>query len=314
MLSLQLYLVEEESRLCLLLCDTISELFVQVVNIQAEKRPITNSQSIGAQFGKKLKERIHKVLQSILTTGGEQTYSNLQSRTILLLMKNLPHSPWTIGFGMMFCTITPRHLGQPIQMFELEFKLLSRSAEYKKNFKFLRRSSWLISQTIIFILFCFYFFSLLLFQKLFTCVRTGVSVLAQGSEELPHDHLDLLHMGGLPRKYKCKLILREMRRHLDAHGVLMDCWCEGVVHMWDCCQPWGNGNCKRDWNKMIHKIRLEYCVRHGVVDGLDEEQEEVVLEAHIDDGEDAEGDLMSSMENVAQDGTRVSSILPLFHL
>ncbi|KNZ58216.1 hypothetical protein VP01_1974g6, partial [Puccinia sorghi] len=48
-----------------------------------------------------------------------------------------------------------------------------------------------------------------------------------------------LNMGDLPMKHKCKLILREMRRHLDVHCVLMDCWCEGVDCMWDYCQPRG---------------------------------------------------------------------------
>jgi hypothetical protein len=55
---------DEESKLLLLLWDAKADLFVQAVHIQAEMRPITDSKSIGARLGTKLKEKIYKARQA----------------------------------------------------------------------------------------------------------------------------------------------------------------------------------------------------------------------------------------------------------
>ncbi|OAV96088.1 hypothetical protein PTTG_26459 [Puccinia triticina 1-1 BBBD Race 1] len=55
---------DEESKLLLLLWSAKADLFVQAVHIQAEKRPLLESKSIGARLGTKLKEKIYKALQA----------------------------------------------------------------------------------------------------------------------------------------------------------------------------------------------------------------------------------------------------------
>ncbi|KNZ51894.1 hypothetical protein VP01_3772g1 [Puccinia sorghi] len=278
-------LIEEELRLHLLLWEAKSELFVQAVNMQAEKRVIANLQSIGAQLGTKLKERIYKISKYQHTSSHTNIGSYDDAEDYPLTYEKFTAFPLDHQFwndSLYYHSKAPWETNPNVQagipvtltlcQVKEEFQLLAQDLCWAQGWgvayynRLADSVSYISNQT-----------------NVSTYVQTGVSVLAQGSEELPNNHLDSLHMGGLPRKHKCKLILREMRRHLDVHDLLMDC-----------C----------DLNQMMCKIRLEDGVRKGVVDGVDKEWEEFVLEAQMDDGEDAEVDLISLMENYAQDGTR----------
>ncbi|WAQ92072.1 hypothetical protein PtA15_15A468 [Puccinia triticina] len=55
---------EEEQKLLLLLWDAKSELYVQAVQLWAERQPLTDSRTIGRRLGTKLSEKIQKAIQS----------------------------------------------------------------------------------------------------------------------------------------------------------------------------------------------------------------------------------------------------------
>ncbi|OAV95166.1 hypothetical protein PTTG_26775 [Puccinia triticina 1-1 BBBD Race 1] len=55
---------DEEQKLLLLLWDAKSELYVQAVQLWAERQPLTDSRTIGRRLGTKLSEKIQKAIQS----------------------------------------------------------------------------------------------------------------------------------------------------------------------------------------------------------------------------------------------------------
>jgi hypothetical protein len=57
-------LADEEAKLRLLLWDAKSELFIQAVHIQGEKRPLIDSKTMGSRLGTRMKENIFKALQN----------------------------------------------------------------------------------------------------------------------------------------------------------------------------------------------------------------------------------------------------------
>ncbi|PLW24130.1 hypothetical protein PCASD_06691 [Puccinia coronata f. sp. avenae] len=114
--------------------------------------------------------------------------------------------------------------------------------------------------------------------------------------EAPNDHIDTLGFGRFPRKHKYKVVLRELRRRLTEHGAMMDEWHEKISWLWDWCQPQGNQAYQLEWDEMMGNIRRGNPVEPAVFDGVDEVQEETVLEVDLDDGEDAEAGLIAEME------------------
>ncbi|WAR62389.1 hypothetical protein PtB15_14B484 [Puccinia triticina] len=55
---------DEEQKLLLLLWDAKSALYVQAVQLWAERQPLTNSRTLGRRLGTKLSEKIQKAIQS----------------------------------------------------------------------------------------------------------------------------------------------------------------------------------------------------------------------------------------------------------
>ncbi|PLW36725.1 hypothetical protein PCASD_08714 [Puccinia coronata f. sp. avenae] len=76
----------------------------------------------------------------------------------------------------------------------------------------------------------------------------------------------------------------------------MDEWHEKISWLWDRCQPQGNQAYQLEWDEMMGNIRRGNPVEPAVFDGVDEVQEETVLEVDLDDGEDAEAGLIAEME------------------
>lgn len=117
-----------------------------------------------------------------------------------------------------------------------------------------------------------------------------------GDLEVPDDHVDMVRMGKFHRKHEYKVILRELRRRLTAHGAMMDEWNKKIGWLWDRCQPDSSRTYKLDWDEMMDHIQRGSPIDPAVFEGVNELREETVLDIDLDHGEDAEGDWIDEME------------------
>ncbi|EFP79302.2 uncharacterized protein PGTG_05623 [Puccinia graminis f. sp. tritici CRL 75-36-700-3] len=300
--GMQAVMNDEESKLLLLLWDAKADLFVQAVHIQAENRPITDSKTIGAHLGTKLKEKIFKASQArrpavkkhidhfnrcylnYVTKFPDQTLSDAADYPLTydnFVAFPLDHrfwndglyyhskAPWAIDADVRAGITATLNLSRVQEEFQLLAQELCRAIGW--GVSYYNR----LTQTIDYL--------------------TGrVEAFNLDVEPRP-DHFDSLSLYKFPRKHKYKVILRELRRRLASHGTLMDEWSEKVLWLWDRCQPAGNQGFILTWTDMMDKINRSNTINSDVLAGVDEEYEETVLEVDLDDGEDAEATLISSL-------------------
>ncbi|WAQ84045.1 hypothetical protein PtA15_4A496 [Puccinia triticina] len=298
---------DEESKLLLLLWSAKADLFVQAVHIQAKKRPLLESKSIGARLGTKLKEKIYKALQArrpavkkyidafnrcfanYVTKFPDQKLSDAADYPLTcdnFVTFEIDHrfwndglyyhskAPWAIDCDVragITATLTLSRVQEELQLLAQE---LCRAvgwgvAHYNRLEKSVAYLADRISQLDIY--------------------------LADGGQELSPDHVDQLSFGGFSQKYKYIVIKQEIMRRLEAHGALMHQWSDKIHWLWQQCQPLANRDYISDWDQMIDKVKDGNPLAAELFGGVDEEMEETILGVELDDGEDAaDGALISA--------------------
>ncbi|KNE89337.1 hypothetical protein PSTG_17202 [Puccinia striiformis f. sp. tritici PST-78] len=296
---------DEESKLLLLLWDAKADLFVQAVHHQAEMRPITDSKTIGARTGTRLKENVFKAQQArkpavkkyieafnrryvdFITKYPDQTLSDAADYPLTyddFIWFPMDHrfwndglyyhskAPWAIDVNVragITATLTLKRVQE-------EFELLAQ--------ELCRAIGWGVAY----------------YKRMEDTARYlhgRLATMHLGDVPLVPDYIDAIPLHSVGSKSRYKLLSKELERRLVTHGTLMDEWSENISLLWGHCQPEGNRGSITQWNEMIQKIRRgERTVDPGAQVGVDEQLEATVLEIDVDDGEDVETVLISRVE------------------
>ncbi|EFP80000.2 uncharacterized protein PGTG_05225 [Puccinia graminis f. sp. tritici CRL 75-36-700-3] len=293
---------DEESKLLLLLWDAKADLFVQVVHIQAEMRPITDSKSIGACLGTKLKEKIYKArqarrpavkryintfnrcYQNYTTKFPDQTLSDAADYPLAyddFVNFPLDHRFW--NDGLYYHSKAPWAIDPEVRAGINATLTLSRVQE---EFQLLaqelcRAIGWGVAHSKR-------------LKETIGHISRRVSTLEIGDIKMPEDWIDAVPVGGFRRKLRYILIKKELDQQYKRHAAMMDEWSEKIDWLWQHCQPWSNRGYISEWNEMLEEIRRG-CNGVGSTNhqGVDEQMEEAVLKVDLDDGEDADATLVS---------------------
>ncbi|PLW33701.1 hypothetical protein PCASD_10315 [Puccinia coronata f. sp. avenae] len=283
---------DEESKLLLLLWDAKAKLFVQAVHIQSEKRPITDSKTLGNRLGTKLKEKIFKSLQTrrpavkkhidaynrryeeYVSSFPDQTLSDAADYPLTyeeFAAFPLDHRFW--NDGLYYHSKAPWAIDPNVragitavltlERVQEEFNLIAQEvcramgwgAEYYDQLK-----------TVM--------------SRLLTIHKRGDAAELR-KEDAFVDHIPLFDFGV---SQKCKVIYRELRRRRLSHGIMMDEWSGNLTWLWERCQPFENRGFIAGWNTMLQEIRSGNDTDSERQMVVDEELEDVVLE-DVDDGE-----------------------------
>ncbi|WAR58037.1 hypothetical protein PtB15_5B268 [Puccinia triticina] len=258
---------DEESKLLLLLWSAKADLFVQAVHIQAKKRPLLESKSIGARLGTKLKEKIYKALQA--RRPAVKKYINAFNRCFANYVTKFPNQKLSdaADYPLTYDNFVT---------FEIDHRFWNDGLYYHS------KAPWAID--------CDPTLQIVSISQLDI-------YLADGGQELSPDHVDQLLFGGFSQKYKYIVIKQEIMRRLEAHGALMHQWSDKIHWLWQQCQPLANRDYISDWDQMIDKVKDGNPLAAELFGGVDEEMEETILGVELDDGEDAaDGALISATE------------------
>ncbi|KAA1103499.1 hypothetical protein PGT21_013899 [Puccinia graminis f. sp. tritici] len=105
-----------------------------------------------------------------------------------------------------------------------------------------------------------------------------------------------MHLGGVGRILKMKLVRFELESQLLVHEALVEQWSNDIVWLWDRCQPLPNKPHIAQWHDLIRRIRLRKEGSVEEVNNIDEHLEEAVLEEGALDGEDADEEWINETE------------------
>ncbi|KAI7944673.1 hypothetical protein MJO28_010368 [Puccinia striiformis f. sp. tritici] len=305
---------DEESKLLLLLWDAKAELFVQAVHHQAENRPITDSKTIGARTGTRIKENVFKAQQTrkpavkkyiktfnrryldYITRYPDQTLSDAADYPLTyeeFIEFPMDHRFW--NDGLYYHSKAPWAIDANVRAgitatltlcrVEEEFDLLAQ--------ELCRAIGWGVAY----------------YNRLFNTIGSlqgRLATLNLGNVPLEPDHIDAITLYGVAGKTRYKLLSKELSRRLETHGAQMDEWSETVIWLWNRCQPRGNRGFISNWNEMIRKIRNGNITlaQEGEAE-VDEQLESTVLEVEVDDGEDVDVALISEVEGAVAEENEV---------
>ncbi|KAI9615405.1 hypothetical protein H4Q26_011343 [Puccinia striiformis f. sp. tritici PST-130] len=290
---------DEESKLLLLLWDAKAELFVQAVHHQAENRPITDSKTIGARTGTRIKENVFKAQQTrkpAVKKYPDQTLSDAADYPLTyeeFIEFPMDHRFW--NDGLYYHSKAPWAIDANVRAgitatltlcrVEEEFDLLAQ--------ELCRAIGWGVAY----------------YNRLFNTIGSlqgRLATLNLGNVPLEPDHIDAITLYGVAGKTRYKLLSKELSRRLETHGAQMDEWSETVIWLWNRCQPRGNRGFISNWNEMIRKIRNGNITlaQEGEAE-VDEQLESTVLEVEVDDGEDVDIALISEVEGAVAEENEV---------
>ncbi|PLW39434.1 hypothetical protein PCASD_07986 [Puccinia coronata f. sp. avenae] len=294
---------DEESKLLLLLWDAKAELFVHAVHTQAEKQPITDSRGGGCRVGTKLKEKIYKAIQgrkpavkkhidsfnrtfaTYVARFPDQTLSDAADYPLTyekFMGFSLDHrfwndglyyhskAPWAIDPEVRAGITATIKLGRVQEEFQLIAQELCRLVSW--GVSFYNR----LDQTIKY-----------LSGRLIRLENTDVAV--------DPDYIDSIPFGQFSVRHKIKVIKRELRSRLTAHCDLVFTWSENVEWLWSRCQPEGSKSIMESWGEMLNQIAQGNPISPDVLEGVREDMESVQVDVNWDDGEDANEDLVASL-------------------
>ncbi|EFP85799.2 uncharacterized protein PGTG_11128 [Puccinia graminis f. sp. tritici CRL 75-36-700-3] len=288
---------KEEQKLLLLLWEAKSELFVQAVELWAEKQPLTDSRTIGRRLGTKLSEKIQKAIQKrrgpinkLIATFNTQfaqyvakfprqqvadtdehplTYETFESMAIDHKFWNdgiYYHSkaPWEIDPDVrsgIACILV-------LQRVEEELDLLTQETA--------RTMTWAIS-------------TYELISGYIRYIRARVMALDMNMEP-PEDHIDRMELGNYDRREKLRIINKELQTRLFDHGVLIQEWTGTITWMCARCRPELLRDIYLDWNNLVQRVATNQTSwqpkknkEEPVVDNV---EEEAVVGIQVDDGKE----------------------------
>ncbi|KAI9605995.1 hypothetical protein H4Q26_004367 [Puccinia striiformis f. sp. tritici PST-130] len=217
---------DEESKLLLLLWDAKAELFVQAVHHQAENRPITDSKTIGARTGTRIKENVFKAQQTrkpavkkyietfnrryldYITRYPDQTLSDAADYPLTyeeFIEFPMDHRFW--NDGLYYHSKAPWAIDANVRAgitatltlcrVEEEFDLLAQ--------ELCRAIGWGVAY----------------YNRLFNTIGSlqgRLATLNLGNVPLEPDHIDAITLYGVAGKTRYKLLSKELSRRLETHG------------------------------------------------------------------------------------------------
>ncbi|WAQ87011.1 hypothetical protein PtA15_7A740 [Puccinia triticina] len=314
----------EEQKLRLLLWDAKAELFVQAVHLNAERQPLINS--MGSRLGTRGKEKIIKAMQSRrpavkkvidafnqLYTKYKAKYPNQQlydAEDHPLTYKAFSKWPMDHRFwndGLYYHSSAPWSVDPDVrtgincvlilQRTREEFELIAQELARAKGWAVAHHAR--IKTTINYISSRKFppqpiaGLRFLMIGRSQTSL-TGIHQL-QNNPNLDTDYVDNIMLGDLTREAKMKVICEELKLQLKAHEELVSDWSEDLVWLWSRCQPVNNQHLISEWHALIQQIEQLESQTVPTPD-IDENLEDAVLDVNVEDGEDAEDELLSDAE------------------
>ncbi|PLW35114.1 hypothetical protein PCASD_12996 [Puccinia coronata f. sp. avenae] len=314
----------EEQKLRLLLWDSKSELYVQLVHLHAEQHPIDDAQRQGSQLGTKLKEKIFKAIQSRrpavnkLLNVFNQHYEDYKQRfptQQLCVFEPFPltyetfsampldHAFW--NDGLYYHSQQPWATNANVCTGINCVLILSRVQE---EFELLAQE---LTQAVG--------WSIGLYENLSNCIAEIQKALDQfnhsknsssnnglpnsNSENNPFYHITNLPLEGLSTQEKLQVVQKELQQQLMQHGRMVEDWSRDVNWLWSRCQPPSNqlNALLIRWLELVTKVVSNtgnVCAYSHVVD---EGLEDVILGVDFDDGEEANNGLVGEYNNAVED-------------
>ncbi|PLW36563.1 hypothetical protein PCANC_15494 [Puccinia coronata f. sp. avenae] len=297
----------EEQRLLLLLWDAKSTLFTHAVNLHAERQPVVNSRTIGARLGTKLKEKIFKAIQArrpavnksiaafnkcyadYISKFPNQMLSDFTGNLTYEAFAALPLDDKFWNDGLYFHSKAAWAVDPNVRAgincvlilsrIQEEFQLISQELA--------RAVGWAISHHNHLSNYIAYIEDRYEQLRRYHRQMSGLPDSEVEEEDVvPLDHIDAMHMGGISRRHKMKLIVQEMKVSLEKHEILVEQWSEDVVWLWARCQPLPNKPHIHQWHDLMARI----ATRKASEEAIDEDVEEAAIDMGALDGEDASKD------------------------
>ncbi|WAR62896.1 hypothetical protein PtB15_15B484 [Puccinia triticina] len=300
---------EEEQKLLLLLWDAKSELYVQAVQLWAERKPLTDSRTIGRRLGTKLSKKIQKAIQSRrgpitklianYNTQFDQYVAKFPRQRVAdadnhpLTYKNFSSMPIDHKFwndGIYYHLKAPWAIEPDVRTGITCLLVLERVDEEIDLItqEMARSMSWGLA--------------MYRHMKDFIQYIRARQAALENEFDLTEDHIDNLDLGDISRAEKLRLISKELQSCLSAHGTLMLEWTETVTWMCARCQPNLLRTQYSEWTNLIAEILKDQSVRRpkrGQADVVvDNDGEEAILGVQVDDGEEDSSDPEGAWEDV----------------
>ncbi|KAH9458580.1 hypothetical protein Pst134EB_010877 [Puccinia striiformis f. sp. tritici] len=296
----------DEQRLKLLIWNSKQGLYIQAVQLRAERQPLLDAKKIGTRVGTELKEKILKAIRNRrpavkkLIDKFNKLYSEFSRKFPTQPDANSPLYPieyeefskWPLDHefwndGLYFHSKDPWAIEPDVRTGINCVLILSRvQEEFQLIAQELARAVGWATE--------YYDRCKLTIQEL----NQLIDLLAERPDDVELNRFDNIDIHGVDRRGKLKMIRKELRQRREAHTALLKEWHPHVMWLAKNCQP--TAYCAvmlTNWQKM--KAEMEFEKAGGMADRAEVNGalEEVVLDVALNDGEDVEDDQISGSDD-----------------
>ncbi|KAI9611121.1 hypothetical protein H4Q26_008971 [Puccinia striiformis f. sp. tritici PST-130] len=296
----------DEQRLKLLIWNSKQGLYIQAVQLRAERQPLLDAKKIGTRVGTELKEKILKAIRNRrpavkkLINKFNKLYSEFSRKFPTQPDANSPLYPieyeefskWPLDHefwndGLYFHSKDPWAIEPDVRTGINCALILSRvQEEFQLIAQELARAVGWATE--------YYDRCKLTIQEL----NQLIDLLAERPDDVELNRFDNIDIHGVDRRGKLKMIRKELRQRREAHTALLEEWHPHVMWLAKNCQP--TAYCAvmlTNWQKM--KAEMEFEKAGGMADRAEVNGalEEVVLDVALNDGEDVEDDQISGSDD-----------------
>ncbi|KNE97611.1 hypothetical protein PSTG_09160 [Puccinia striiformis f. sp. tritici PST-78] len=310
----------DEQRLRLLLWNMKQQLYIQAVQLRAERQPLMDANKTGPRVGTDRKEEIFKAMRKLkpasknLLNKYNKLYSEFAKKCPTHPAAKSPLHPvdynnfskWPLDHefwndGLYFQTTAPWAIEPDVRSGISCVLTLSRiHEEFQLIAQELARSvGWALD----------YYNNC---KNKIQVLNRRIDMLAEQPDDVELDHFDNLAIHGLPRRIKLKMIQKELRQRRALHTILVvEEWDKHVLWLVNHCQPAAYRSMMlSDWQKMKDEMVFEEA--GGMADrvNVDTALEDSVLDVALDDGEDVDENQMDNAEDGNTDANEMIQMLP----
>ncbi|KAI9608433.1 hypothetical protein H4Q26_004615 [Puccinia striiformis f. sp. tritici PST-130] len=296
----------DKQRLKLLIWNSKQGLYIQAVQLRAERQPLLDAKKIGTRVGTELKEKILKAIRNRrpavkkLIDKFNKLYSEFSRKFPTQPDANSPLYPieyeefskWPLDHefwndGLYFHSKDPWAIEPDVRTGINCVLILSRvQEEFQLIAQELARAVGWATE--------YYDRCKLTIQEL----NQLIDLLAERPDDVELNRFDNIDIHGVDRRGKLKMIRKELRQRREAHTALLEEWHPHVMWLAKNCQP--TAYCAvmlTNWQKM--KAEMEFEKAGGMADRAEVNGalEEVVLDVALNDGEDVEDDQISGSDD-----------------
>ncbi|KAI9609814.1 hypothetical protein KEM48_002679 [Puccinia striiformis f. sp. tritici PST-130] len=285
----------DKQRLKLLIWNSKQGLYIQAVQLRAERQPLLDAKKIGTRVGTELKEKILKAIR------------NRRPAVKKLIDK----------FNKLYSEFSRKFPTQPdanSPLYPIEYEEFSKwpldHEFWNDGLYFHSKDPWAIEPDVRTGINCVLILSRvqeefqLIAQELARAVGWAteyydvIDLLAERPDDVELNRFDNIDIHGVDRRGKLKMIRKELRQRREAHTALLEEWHPHVMWLAKNCQP--TAYCAvmlTNWQKM--KAEMEFEKAGGMADRAEVNGalEEVVLDVALNDGEDVEDDQISGSDD-----------------